>query len=192
MLELFQKGGPVMWLIAATGACALGVFLERIVYYHRISIHTGDFLRGLANLIDRGNLSEALEECATLSGPVARVAHSVLLQYKAPPEEIRATASEAAQLEVAKLEKNLRLLSAMILTAPLLGLLGTALGMLDVFQQLSIQGGITTSSDLAMGMYQSLITTAAALCVCIPAYLAHCLLSARVDQFIREMELAGI
>lgn len=192
MLELFQKGGPVMWLIAATGACALGVFLERLLHYHRNTIPTGEFLRGLANLLERGNLLEAIEESATVRGPVARVTHVLLLQHKAPPEEIRATANEAIQLEINELEKNLRLLAATILLAPLFGFLGTTLGLLQLFHQISIQGSLTSLAELSAGFYQSLITTAAAICVCIPAYLAHSYLSAKVDSFENDMERATI
>ena len=73
MLELVQKGGPLVWLILLCSITALGVFSERLLSLHRSSIHIGDFLRGLTNLLRRENYSEALQECAGTPGPVPRV-----------------------------------------------------------------------------------------------------------------------
>lgn len=67
-----------MWLILASSVTALGVFLERVFFLHRASIHTGDFLRGLANLLRAGHAAEAVQECAAAPGPVPRVLHAML------------------------------------------------------------------------------------------------------------------
>lgn len=192
MLELIQKGGPMMWLIGLSSILALGVFLERLVTYHRLTIHTGDYLRGLANLIERGHLAEAIEECATTPGPVAQVAHSVLLRHRESTEELRAIAQEAGQLEVAKLERNLSILATIAYTTPLLGLLGASLGLLDAFALISQQGGFATTAEIASGVYQSLISASASLSVAIPSYVGHSYLTARLDGFLRDMERTGI
>jgi biopolymer transport protein ExbB len=192
MLEIFQKGGPMMWLLLLASITLLGTFLERLIFFHRITIHTGEFLRGLANLVERGHLGEAVEECATTPGPVAQVAHAVLLRHRAPVDELRVLAREAGQLELPKLERHLPLLVTLAYVTPLLGLLGTVLGLLDAFLQISAQGGYATTAEIAGGVYQSLISTGAALAVAIPAYVAFSYLSARVDGFVRDMERTGI
>jgi len=192
MLEIFQKGGPLMWLILLGSITALGAFLERIIYFHRSTIQVSDFLRGLANLVERGRVAEAVEECATTPGPVARVAHSILLAHKAEPPELRALAAEFGQLEVSLLERNLPLLSTIAYVTPLVGLLGTVLGLTDAFFHISAQGGYATTAEIAGGVFQSLITTGAALGVAIPAFVAFSYLSARVDGFLRDMERTGI
>ena len=128
MMELVQKGGPLMWLILACSITALGVFFERLVHLHRASIKTGDFLRGLANLLKNQNLAEAIQECAGSPGPIPRVLHAMLLRHDAPREELRAIAQEAGQLEVPGLERNLALLGTIAYATPLVGLLGTILG----------------------------------------------------------------
>ncbi len=192
MLEIFQKGGPIMWLILLASIMALGAFLERLIYYHRATIHTGDFLRGIANLVEKGHMAEAVEECATTPGPVAQVAHSVLLRHRTSSQELRVIAQEAGQLEIPKLERNLPLLAMLAYVTPLLGLLGTVLGLLDAFFRISSQGGYATTAEIAGGVYQSLITTAAALAVAIPAFVSYSYLAARLDGFLREMERAGI
>lgn len=192
MLELLQKGGPLMWLILLCSVTALGVFAERIFFLHRASIQVGDFLRGLTNLIRKGNLSEALQECAGTPGPVPRVLHAILLKPKAPRSELREIAQEAGQLEVPRLERNLALLGTIAYATPLVGLLGTILGLLEAFQQISAHGGYATAAEIAGGVYESLLTSAAALSVAIPAFVAHSYVSARVNDVLHDIERASI
>lgn len=192
MLELMQKGGPLMWLILVCSVTALGVFFERSLALHRASIPVGEFLRGLGNLIRRGNFSEAVQECAGTPGPVARVLHSVLLRPGASRAELREIAQEAGQLEVPRLERNLALLGTIAYGTPLLGLLGTVLGLLSAFQAISAHGGYATAAEIAGGVYESLLTTAAALCVAVPAFVAHSFLSSRVQAILHDIERASI
>ena len=192
MLELVQKGGPLVWLILLCSVTALGVFFERLLSLHRSSIHTGDFLRGLANLLRRKNFTEALQECAGSPGPVPRVLHAVILKHGAPRSELREIAQEAGQLEVPRLERNLPLLGTIAYATPLIGLLGTVLGLLSAFQQISAHGGYATASEIAGGVYESLLTSAGALTVAIPAFVAHSYLSARVSAVLHDIERAAI
>jgi len=192
MLELVQKGGPLLWLILLCSITAMGVFFERLLSLHRAAIHTGDFLRGLANLLRKNNYAEALQECAGTPGPVPRVLHSIILKHDAPRAELRDIAQEAGQLEVPRLERNLALLGTIAYTTPLIGLLGTILGLLSAFQQISAHGGYATAAEIAGGVYESLLTSAAALSVAIPAFVAHSYLSARVNAVLHDIERAAI
>lgn len=192
MIELIQKGGPLMLVLLLCSITALGAFLERALAYHRATIHTADFLRGLHNLIERGHFAEAVEEAATTPGPVARVAQAILQQHKTPIPELRIIAVEAARLEVPRLERGLPLLATIAYVAPLLGLLGTVLGLLTSFLEISARGGYATTAEIAGGVYQSLISTAAGLAVAIPSYVAFSYLSAREEALLRDMERAGI
>ncbi|MBN8708860.1 MAG: flagellar motor protein MotA [Verrucomicrobia bacterium 61-8] len=192
MLDLLQKGGPIMWLIVACSVVALGVFLERLLYLHRASIAVGDLLRGLSNILRKGDYAEALQECATTPGPVARVAHAVILRHSRPRTELREIAEEAGQLEVPKLERNLPLLATIAYGTPLLGLLGTLLGLLSAFETIAAQSGYATAADIADGVYLSLLTSASSLAVAIPAFVAYSYLSARVNALIHDMERTGI
>ena len=181
-----------MWLILLCSITALGVFAERILYLHRASIHTGDFLRGLANLLRKKNFAEAVQECAGTPGPVPRVLHAMLLRHSAPRAELREIALEAGQLEVPRLERNLALLGTIAYATPLLGLLGTILGLMSAFQQISAHGGYATAAEIAAGVYESLLTSAAALTVAIPAFVAHSYISARVNDVLHDIERAAI
>lgn len=192
MFELILKGGPVMVLIAACSVVAMGVFLERLVYYHRETIHVGDFLRGIGNLIRRRGFAEALHESAGTPGPVARVVHAGVLHHAKPREQLKEILRETGQLEVPKLERYLPALSTIAYGAPLLGCLGTVGGLLDAFATLSSQSGYATATDLSRGIYQSLVTTSAGIAVGTVAFVAYCYLSARVNSLIHDMERAGI
>ncbi|MFZ4598030.1 MAG: MotA/TolQ/ExbB proton channel family protein [Terrimicrobiaceae bacterium] len=192
MLELLQKGGPLMWLILLCSITALGVFAERMLFLHRASIHTGDFLRGLANLLRRKDFAEAVQECAGTNAPVPRVLHAMLLKHDAPRSELREIAQEAGQLEVPRLERNLALLGTIAYTTPLVGLLGTILGLLNAFQQIAAHGGYATAAEISGGVYESLLTSAAALSVAIPAFVAHSYISARVNDVLHDIERAAI
>lgn len=91
-----------------------------------------------------------------------------------------------------KLERNLPLLATIAYTAPLLGLLGTLLGLLDAFQTIASQSGYATAADIADGVYQSLLTSASSLAVAIPAFVAYSYLSSRVNSLIHDIERAAI
>jgi len=89
-----------MWPILACSIISIAVFAERLFYFHRATIHVGEFLKGLSNLIRRRNFAEALHESAGTSGPVARVIHAAIIRHDAPRAELRDIVQEAAQLEV--------------------------------------------------------------------------------------------
>jgi biopolymer transport protein ExbB len=192
MLDLLQKGGPLMWIIVLCSVTAVGIFFERLFSLHRASIPVGELLRGLANILRKENYAEALQECATTPGPVARVAHAMILRHNSPREELRDIAQEAGQLEVPKLERNMPLLSTIAYATPLIGLLGTIIGLLTTFQEIASQSGFASATDIAEGVYEALLTTAGSLAVALPAFIAYSYLSARINGLIHDMERAGI
>jgi biopolymer transport protein ExbB len=192
MLELMQKGGPAMWVILAVSVVGLAVFLERLIYLHRAQVRVGEFLRGLANLVKGDRYEEARKQCLSTPGPVARVALSAVLARDCPRAELRDIVQEAGQLEVPRLERHLGLLTGLAYTAPLLGLLGTVLGLLEAFYLVSTQGGYATVADVSGAVYQSLISAAAGLAVAIPPLIGAAYLSSRVKELLHDMERAGI
>ena len=192
MIDYIQKGGLLMWPILACSVIAIAVFAERLLYLHRATIHVGEFLQGLSNLVQRRNFAEALHESAGTPGPVSRVIHAAIIHHDAPRAELREIVQEAGQLEVPKLERFLGVLATIAYLAPLLGLLGTVAGMIDAFGTLSSNGGYATVTELSSGVYKSLLTTAAGLVVATPTFVAHSYLSSRVNTLMHEMERAGI
>lgn len=181
-----------MGVLLVCSVVAVAIFLERAFYLHRATIRVGELLRGLANLVALGNVEEAVRECATTPGPAARVMRAVLTKPDLSRAELRDIAQDAGQLEVPKLERNLGLLLAIIYLAPLVGLLGTVLGLIDVFTAIGAEGGYATATQIGAGIYQSLLTTATGLAICIPALLGYQFLSGRVNSLMHDMERAGI
>ena len=192
MIDYMQKGGPLMWLILFCSVLAGAVFLERATYFHRAQIRVGEFIRGLANLLQRRSFAEALAECAATPGPVARVVHAALIRHEAPRSELKEIVQEAGQLEIPRLERRLGIIATISIIAPLIGLLGTVTGLIEAFVNISSQSGFASSTDIASGIYQSLLTTAAGLVVAIPCAVGHMYLSARVNVLMHDMERAGI
>lgn len=192
MLEFLQKGGPLMWIILLCSVVALGVFFERMLYLHRVSIRVGELLGGLSLLIRNGRIEEALGECSATPGPVARVLQAALLRPSEERAVLKSITTDATLLEIPKLERNLPILATLAYVTPLIGLLGTLLGLLDAFLAVSSHGGYATMTELSRGVYESMLDAAAGLGVAIPSYISHSYLVARVNDIIQDMERAGI
>ena len=192
MIDYIQKGGLLIWPILICSIISIGIFAERLFYFHRATIHVGEFLQGLSNLLRRRNFAEALHESAGTPGPVARVIHAAIIRHDAPRAELRDIVQEAGQLEVPKLERFLGVLATLAFLAPLIGLLGTVTGMLEAFGTITSNGGYATVTELSSGVYKSLLTTAAGLVVATPTFVAYSYLSSRVNALMHDMERAGI
>jgi biopolymer transport protein ExbB len=191
MKELITQGGPLIFLLLGCSLLAVAIFLERLFHFHRSSVVVQDLLQGVGNLVSRKNYVEALTVSAGTPGPVARVLKAVLTRHEAPRDELKAIVQEAGQLEVPRLERHLAVLVAIAYIAPLLGLLGTVLGLLDTFLPVA-QYGFAIATDMASGIYKSLVTSAAGIAVAIPSYLLYAWLASSVRQFMHDMERAGI
>jgi biopolymer transport protein ExbB len=192
MIDYMQKGGPLMWLILFCSVLSGAVFLERVLYYYRVTVRVGEFMRGLSNLIQNRRYAEAQCECESVPSPVTRVIHAAILHHEAPRAELKEIVEETGQLEVPRLERRLGILATIGFITPLLGLLGTIIGLIEAFVNISSQSGFASSTDIASGIYQSLLTTAAGLVVAIPCAVAYAYLSGRVNAIMHDMERAGI
>jgi biopolymer transport protein ExbB len=134
---------------------------------------------------------EALTVCEETPGPVAAVVKSALLHADADEQTMRLAVQEAALVEIPVLERRLGSLAAIAQVAPLVGLLGTLLGMIATFHAFMQGGSYATAGALSTGMWQALISTAGGLVVAIPGHLAYHFLSGRVRAIVRDVEWAG-
>ncbi len=192
MLELIFDGGQLVWLLVGCSVLSFALFIERYLYFHRASIDVGQLMEGLANLIRRRNFAEAMHQCSLTPGPVARVIRTALMRHDYPREYLRDIVQEAGQLEVPRVERSLRVLLTVAYVAPLIGLLGTLLGLLETFQGASASVGSATSFSMAGGIYRSLVTSATGLIVAIPSYVLYSFLASRAKHLIHEIERGGI
>lgn len=190
MWEFLSKGGPLMWLIVACSVVAIGYFFDRLFHFHRASIDTRDFVTGIRNLLQRGQTTEALAMCDDTPGPVAQVVKAAVLNHQRPRDEMREAIQDVARAEVARLERGLVVIATVAQIAPLLGFLGTVTGMIRMFMVIQ-QAPLPNPGDLAGGIWEALLTTAAGLAVAIPTYLAYNFLVTRVQNLVLDMERAA-
>lgn len=190
--ELIEKGGPLIWVQLALAFFGSIFIVERLFYFHRARINVSSLLVGLGVHIKRRAFAEALHEAARAPGPVGRVAHAGLLRYYLDRRDLSDVVREAGQLEVPRIEKNIRSLLAVALIAPLIGMLGTMLGMIDAFQRASEQGGATGPNELSAGVLSALITSVIGLTVAVPMYIFYLYFVGRSKRLVSRIERAGI
>ncbi|MGJ8673358.1 MotA/TolQ/ExbB proton channel family protein [Rubritalea sp.] len=192
MWELINQGGSLVWVLLALTFVATVVVLERILFFQRNRIHVGNLILGLANHVRKKAYGEAMHEAARAPGPVARVAHATLMRHHLPRTDLRDIAREAGQLEVPRIEKNLRALYAVALIAPLVGMLGTVLGLIETFGGMQERSGFSSAKMINDGVHECLITTALGLMVAVPCYLFYMYFIGRVKRMVHSIERAGI
>ncbi len=191
MIELIRQGGWVMGLLVAMSAVGLIIFFERYLHYHRAQIRPVDFLEGIFNVLRRGNLVEAVTLCEETPGPVARVVRAALLHRDASREDQRRAIEEAGMIEMARLERRLRVLAVLSRLGPLMGLLGTVLGLGRAFLIIEHNAPLVHIGDLSGALHAAILCTAGGLGVAIPAYAAYHWLVGRVESIALDMEFAA-
>ena len=191
--SLMQRGGPVMWALLLVSFFALVLFVERALFLHKGQIRTTAFLDGIKNLLRKRRRMEALTVCENTPGPVASVVKAGLLHVDASEEKLRTALQEAALVEIPILERRIGTLAALARVAPLLGMLGTVLGMYRAFHAIgtSEQASYPTFGMLLNGVAQALITTLIGLAIAILCHLAHHFLHGRIRALVQDMEYCG-
>ncbi|MDP0489897.1 MAG: MotA/TolQ/ExbB proton channel family protein [Verrucomicrobiota bacterium JB023] len=192
MKELLEAGGPLLWLQFALAFLGLVLVLERLLYFQTVKTRVTDLLLGLDNHIRKQAYAEARHEAARERGPAARVAHSILIRHALPRTNLREVAEEAIRLEVPRMEKNLRILLGVALIAPLTGLLGTAVGLLDIFGEMAETSSTVAQSTLARGIFEALITTVLGLSIASAAYGFYLVLLGKAKRLLSDLERTGI
>jgi biopolymer transport protein ExbB len=191
MPTLLAYGGPVIWLILIAAAIAIAVFIERALHCHRAQINSTEFLNGVRNVLKRENVVEAISICDATPGPVARLVKTAILNRDKGRERLREAVEEAGLTEVPLLEEKLNLLATIAQIAPLLGLLGTIIGFMDVFKGLQTDGlyaHLSGEHSLADGIWHALICAAGGIAVAIFAHAGYNYLVSRVNKIVLDME----
>ncbi len=188
MIGWINSGGAVMWLILGCGFIALTIFFERFFHLHRAQIKVNDFLNGITTNLSRGNDLEAISICDQTPGPAAHLVHTALLHRADTKDELIKAVQQAGITEIPRLERHMNLLITLAQVLPMLGLLGTVLGLLNILVALRTGSPLTEISTLADGLWRALITTAAGLITGIPAYAGYHFLISRVESIALDME----
>jgi biopolymer transport protein ExbB len=188
---LLANGGAMIWLILIAGAAALVVFIERVLHCHRAQINSAEFLNGVRNVLKRDNVVEAISICDATPGPVSRLVKTAILNRDKGRDRVREAVEEAGLTEVPLLEERLNLLATIAQIAPLLGLLGTIVGFMEVFRQVQEAGLYAHIEQLAHGVWKALICAGAGIAVAIPAHAGYNYLVSRINKIVLDMERAA-
>jgi biopolymer transport protein ExbB len=194
LAQFFEAGGPIIMILTALAVMALGVAIVKFVQFFRIGVGRNNFVADVVKQLRVDHWKEALAELEPRPNPVAKVM-AAAVRGKADPlmddQVVREEVTRVAQAQLDAMERGLALLSLIATIAPLLGLLGTVLGMIEAFQQMEGVGDRIEPAVLAGGIWEALLTTAAGLSVAIPAAVFFTWLQRSVDVEAQRMEDAA-
>ncbi len=185
-------GGVITWIQAVLLFSALVLIFERVLYFQTTRLNESQLLTGLANHLRKKAFAEAIHESRLASGPMGRILHTITTRHQLERSELRGVASDAVGLELPGLEKNLRGILTLVYLAPLTGMLGTVLGMIDIFSDVATEGGYIVQAKLAEGLFTSLTTTAIGLAIALFSYICYMYLSARAQKALNRMNAASV
>lgn len=190
-VNIIIQGGILMWPIMMCSVIGLAIIIERIFVLRRADIDTREFMDVMRQVLRQNRMREAIEICDETEAPVARILKAGILKHDRSKDDIREAIEDAGRFEIPRLERHLSALATCANIAPLLGLLGTVQGMIKAFSQIQNKRGQVNPSDLAEGIGNALITTAAGLTVAIPILVVYNYFVTRVDNMVLEMELSS-
>ncbi len=179
----------ILIIIGICSILSFAIFIERLIQLKKSEIDTNSFIVNIRKSIKEGNLVEAIGICETTGGTIANIIKAGLLKHNRIKEKIESAMETAGLIEIAKLEKNAKILSIIAYIAPLIGLLGTVLGFIQAFSEMRISGLVDISaSRIGEAMEYALITTAAGLSVAIPSIIAYNYIISRIEGFVLEIQ----
>jgi len=188
MFEVMVRGGALMIPIAVCSVISVAIIIERLVRLRIARVSSRAFLFRIQSSLKFNRLDEARQACEKAGGPVAAIFRAGLGRAGESEDRIRQAIQEAGEKEISSLEKHVGSLATIAGGAPLLGFLGTVVGMIQAFQQIEQLGGNVNASVLAGGIWEALLTTAAGLTVGLVSFFAHNYIVGRIKFIVREME----
>lgn len=186
--ELTLKGGIIMIPLAILSVLAVYIFIERFLATQKASKEDSGFMNNIRDFIHQGKLDSAISLSKNTGTPIARMIHKGLLRLGRPMSDINAAIENVGRLEVAKLEKRVAVLATVAGGAPMIGFLGTVVGMVQAFYRMSMAGNNLDISTLSQGIYVAMVTTIAGLVVGILAYFFYNIIVARIQKIVNMLE----
>jgi len=187
VLEFIQQGGSVMYILLALSVLSLTIVFERAWSLRRSVVIPLSEVSLIEKAVREGNVKQAMETCKTHNTAMSRILWVALANRGVRRSVMKEILEESGRQEVAHLDRFIGVLGLIAAIAPLLGLLGTVIGMIEVFQQISLVG-VGKADVLAGGISKALNTTAFGLVVAIPSIVAYRFYESRVDRFVIEIE----
>ena len=188
-LTMATYGGWIMIVLALMLAFAIYLFIERMVVLHNATKEDKTFMNRIRDYIKEGKIESAIKLCKKTDSPSSRMIEKGVTRIGRPMQDVQVAIENVGNLEVSKLEKGLVLMATIAAGAPMLGFLGTVLGMVQTFYNMAQDAsGVIEISTLSSGMYQAMVTTVGGLIVGILAMFAYNFLVSRIDRVVRQLE----
>jgi len=190
-----SKGGWLIWVLLGCSVVSLAIIIESFIFFLNLNrFNTLRLMQGIFKYIKKGKIKEALKICGDNPYYITNIVGEGICRYSEPKEAIREAMENKSLYEIPKLEKNLSFLSTLAHISPLIGLLGTVMGLVKSFyviEQKAQSAGMVNPSDIAGGIWEALLTTVAGLCIAIVSYLAYNYFVYKVNMYILEAEKAS-
>ena len=196
IMELITDGGMAGQIII--GVLFILLFVAVYLYFERLfaikaaTDYDANFMSQIRDNISSGNMKAAKVLCSQKNTPVARLTEKGISRIGSPLEDINTAIENAGKLEVYKLEKNVSVLATISGAAPMIGFLGTVIGMVMAFHTLATSSGQAEMGTLAEGIYTAMTTTVAGLIVGIIAYIGYNHLVVKTDKVVHQMEATAV
>jgi len=179
----------ILLIIGGCSILSFTIFIERLWYLRRSETDTNKFIIALRKVIKEGDIIEAIRICENTRGTISNIVKSGLSKYNKSKDQIENAMEISGLLEIARLEKNAKILSIIAHIAPLIGLLGTVLGFIQAFSEMRLTGLVDISATrIGEALEYALVTTAAGLVVAIPSVVAYNYIVSRVEGFVLEIQ----
>jgi biopolymer transport protein ExbB len=186
--DLALKGGWIMAILAVLSIITVYIFIERFLSIKKASQDDKHFMNNIRDFIHNGRLDSALALCRNNESPIARMIEKGLIRIGRPLSDINTAIENVGKLEVARMEKNIAGLATIAGAAPMLGFLGTVIGMIIAFYDMSMAGNNIDIALLSNGIYQAMVTTVGGLIVGILAFVFYNILVARIEKLVFILE----
>lgn len=192
VLDLLLDGGFMMIPILILSIMSVYIFIERMLTIKKAATTPAGFMTQIREMVEKGDISAAKILCQQQDSPTARMIEKGVSRIGSPLKNIEVSIENVGKIEIFKLEKNLSLLATISGSAPMLGFLGTVIGMIQAFIAIAQEEGTVSPKLLSEGIYTAMVTTAAGLFVGIIAYLGYNYLVSRVQKVIHQMEYSSV
>ena len=188
IIRIFELGGAMMIPLTALAFIGAVIFLERLLYLHKGQIKAIEFVDGIKAALKKHRLLEAITICDETYGPIPRIIKTALINSEEKEEILGQAVSAAAQNEFALLDRRVSSIATIAKIAPIIGLLGTVLALLQVFYIMGQSGNYATASEFSMSVYNALISTAMGLFIAALGWLGYSFLNSRVRALAHDID----
>ncbi len=190
--DMTVQGGWIMLLLAIASIIAVYIFVERFITINKAAKKDDMFMETIRNYMKDGKLNDAKVLCQKTSTPLSRMIEKGISRIGKPLNDIQAAIENVGNLEVSNLEKGVALLAMISGAGPMLGFLGTVIGMIRAFYDMSMAGNNIDIELLSTGIYQAMVTTVGGLIVGIIAFIFYNILVAQIDKVVNLLESKSI